>query len=194
LVQVLMNLQCALFAAALTMLTAVRVDAQSETVVDNGFFEARIRPVLVKHCYACHSSKMPAPKGQLVLDTKAGLLKGGSRGPAVVPGKPAESMLLGAIDGSDPFMVMPPTGKLPDPVIADFERWIAGGAPDPRTEETTKPPQAPAHSVDEKALRELRRRVSVGPGNGLLKKEGDGGGLVSAKPQHSQPQTRERST
>jgi hypothetical protein len=132
-----MNLRFPFLAASLALLVAASVSAQpaqpDSPPVDNDFFEARIRPVLAK-CYVCHSSKMPAPKGSLVLDTKAGLLKGGSRGPAIVPGKPDESMLLGAIDGSDPFMVMPPTGKLPDSVIKDFERWIAGGAPDPRVD------------------------------------------------------------
>jgi hypothetical protein len=72
--------------------------------------------------------------GGLVLDTKAGLLKGGGLGPVVVPGKPAESRLLKALRYTDPHLQMPPAGKLPDPVILDFDQWIAAGAPDPRAE------------------------------------------------------------
>jgi hypothetical protein len=84
----------------------------------------------------------------LALDTKAGLLKGGDGGPAVVPGKPAESRLLAAIRYTDPDLQMPPAGKLSDSVIADFETWIASGAPDPRTGPSTAAPgPAPLKSM-----------------------------------------------
>ena len=99
---------------------------------DIDFFETRIRPVLVQRCYSCHNSKLPAPKGDLVLDSKEGLLKGGTSGPAIVPGKPAESRLFKVLSYSDPLAQMPPSGKLPDTVLADFEQWIARGAADPR--------------------------------------------------------------
>ncbi len=94
------------------------------------FFEQKIRPVLVKECYSCHSSEAKRIKGGLRLDSRAGLLKGGDSGPAVVPGKPDESRLLDALryDGIE----MPPRAKLPDAVVADFERWVSLGAPDPR--------------------------------------------------------------
>jgi len=105
---------------------------------DTAFFESKIRPVLAAKCYACHSSNLKAPMAELVLDTKAGLLKGGVGGPVVVPGKPAESRLLDALRYKDPNLQMPPSGKLADPVIADFERWIAGGAPDPRVSAATQ--------------------------------------------------------
>lgn len=68
----------------------------------------------------------------LVLDTRAGLLKGGARGPAVVPGKPGESRLLQVLRYTDSSLQMPPSGKLDEQVIADFEQWIADGARDPR--------------------------------------------------------------
>src|SRR5947207_1987930 len=97
-------------------------------------FEARIRPVLAAKCFACHSSKLKSPMGSLTLDTKAGTRKGGATGPVIVPGKPAESRLLQALRYSDPHLQMPPTGKLSDAVIADFEQWIAAGAVDPREE------------------------------------------------------------
>jgi len=99
---------------------------------DVEFFEEKIRPVLVQRCYSCHNSKLAAPKGNLVLDTKEGLLKGGTSGPALVPGNPAESRLLKVMNYSDPLVQMPPSGKLPDAVLGDFTQWIANGAADPR--------------------------------------------------------------
>lgn len=71
-------------------------------------------------------------KGGLLLDSRHGVLKGGEFGPALVPGKPEESLLLKAISYSDPDLEMPPKQKL-DPVLVDHVReWIALGAPDPR--------------------------------------------------------------
>src|SRR5256885_2203588 len=61
---------------------------------DAELFESKIRPVLAQRCFGCHSSTLAAPKGGLVLNTKAGLLKGGTSGPEIVPGKPAESRLF----------------------------------------------------------------------------------------------------
>ena len=107
--------------------------AGAQPALPSEFFEAKIRPVLATKCYACHN-RIEAPKGDLVLDTKAGVLKGGTLGPAIVPGKPAESKLLEALRYSNPHLQMPPSGKLADAIIADFERWIAAGAPDPRAD------------------------------------------------------------
>jgi hypothetical protein len=94
------------------------------------FFENKIRPVLVENCYKCHSANTKT-KGGLALDSRDSVLRGGDTGPAIVPGKPNESLLLNAIkyDGEPK---MPPDGKLPDAVIADIQKWIAMGAPDPR--------------------------------------------------------------
>jgi Protein of unknown function (DUF1549)/Protein of unknown function (DUF1553)/Planctomycete cytochrome C len=99
------------------------------------FFEAKIRPVLVQHCYECHSAKSDDIGGKLLVDTRNGIRQGGESGPAVVPGKPASSLLLIAMKHDDPKLIMPPAdygAKLPAAVIADFETWIRGGAPDPR--------------------------------------------------------------
>jgi hypothetical protein len=104
---------------------------------DASFFETKIRPVLANKCYGCHSSKLKAPMGGLILDTKAGMQKGGALGPIVVPGKPSESQLVKALRFTDPHIQMPPTGKLPDAVISDFEQWIAAGAVDPRKDAAT---------------------------------------------------------
>ena len=115
----------------LTALCAPRAKcAAGEDQAGVAFFEQKIRPTLVKECYACHSSGSKTPKGGLRVDTSEGLRKGGDSGPAIVAGKPAESLLLDALrhDGIE----MPPKKKLPDAVIADFERWVKIGAPDPR--------------------------------------------------------------
>ena len=95
-----------------------------------GFFEQKIRPVLVKECYGCHSAGAKKVRGGLRLDTRAAVLAGGDSGPALVPGKPEESVILEALRHEG--LEMPPKSKLPDAVVADFERWITMGAPDPR--------------------------------------------------------------
>ncbi|HYE33055.1 MAG TPA: PSD1 and planctomycete cytochrome C domain-containing protein [Methylomirabilota bacterium] len=108
--------------------------------VDNAFFETRIRPVLVEQCYECHSAT-GKQKGDLRLDTVESTRKGGQTGPAVVPGKPDESLLLKAIRHQVPDMAMPPKKqKLPEQVIKDFEVWILAGAPDPRGSDTGAQP------------------------------------------------------
>ncbi len=133
---------------ALAVCGSRRMSAQSAQAVGDEFFEKKIRPVLATNCYACHASKMKSPMGGLVLDTKSGLLKGGDSGPAIVPGKPAESLLLRVMRYSDPVLKMPPAGKLPDAVLADFEQWIAAGAPDPRTETPAETTVAKRRGID----------------------------------------------
>jgi hypothetical protein len=93
---------------------------------DSNFFEAKIRPVLASKCIACHSSSMKAPMGGLALDTRAGLAK------VITANRPEDSRLFIALGFSDPHLQMPPSGKLPEAVIADFRQWIAAGAHDPR--------------------------------------------------------------
>ena len=102
------------------------------------FFEARIRPVLVKHCYDCHSDDAKKAKGGLKLDTRVATRNGGDSGPGVVPGKPDASLLLKAIRYHDDVR-MPPKARLPEAVAKDFETWIASGAADPRDGEQAAP-------------------------------------------------------
>ncbi|MDB5295430.1 MAG: Planctomycete cytochrome [Phycisphaerales bacterium] len=99
-------------------------------------FESKIRPVLVQSCYACHSTGKDAKvKGDLRLDTKAGLLRGGSTGkPAVVPGDPEKSLLVEAIRYHNDELLMPPKARLAAEVVQAFEAWVRMGAPDPRTD------------------------------------------------------------
>ena len=106
--------------------------ADSPTQDQVAFFEKKIRPVLVEHCYKCHSADAEKIKGDLVLDTREGVRKGGLTGPGVVPGSPDRSPLVRALKSKDPETAMPPKGKLPDAVVADFEAWVRMGAPDPR--------------------------------------------------------------
>lgn len=109
--------------------------SQTEDEQDLNFFEQKIRPVLVQHCYACHSQQASAARklqGGLFLDTASGVLAGGDSGPSLIPGKSAESLLISALrhDG----LQMPPSGRLADEVVSDFVQWIDRGAIDPRQE------------------------------------------------------------
>ena len=97
------------------------------------FFEKKIRPVLVAECYGCHSSDAKSIKGGLVLDSRQASRLGGDSGEAVIPGNADESLIMSALRYED--YEMPPKGKLPDAVIADFETWINMGAPDPREQD-----------------------------------------------------------
>jgi len=114
------------------MFTAVAAAEQvAPTPEQLAFFESKIRPVLVTHCYECHATEAKIVQGGLRVDHRDGLLMGGDTGAAIAPGNAEASLLIQALrhDGIE----MPPKGKLPDSVIRDFENWIAMGAPDPRT-------------------------------------------------------------
>ena len=112
------------------------------------FFEQKIRPVLVKQCYECHSQTSKKLGGKLLLDAPSEMIAGGESGPAVIPGKPDESLIVQAVryDGIE----MPPKKRLPDHVVSDFVEWVKMGAPDPRTEPpkiAKKAPQEPLWSL-----------------------------------------------
>lgn len=94
------------------------------------FFENKIRPVLVKQCYECHSATAKKLGGKLLLDSPSEMISGGESGPSVLPGDPDKSLIIQALkyDGIE----MPPKKKLPDQVIQDFITWVNMGAPDPR--------------------------------------------------------------
>ena len=100
------------------------------------FFESRIRPVLVEHCYECHSVRAEKLKGGLLLDSRAGIVRGGDTGPVITPGDPEASLLIQAVRRSDPNLAMPPRSALPEEAIRDLVTWVRMGAPDPRTEDT----------------------------------------------------------
>lgn len=105
--------------------TDVQVDADVE------FFESRIRPVLVKHCYECHSAESKILRGGLQVDYRDAMRRGGDSGPLFEPGNSEGSLLIESLK-HDSFE-MPPNTRLPDEVIADFVTWIERGGIDPRT-------------------------------------------------------------
>lgn len=111
--------------------------AAEPTAAETEFFENKIRPVLVNRCYKCHSTESEKLKGDLSVQFREALLKGGNTGPAIVPGKPEESLLIKAIRQDDPDLAMPPKGeKLSESEINDFVTWVKMGAPDPRKADT----------------------------------------------------------
>ena len=118
--------------ALILFFTASPATAADSSVEGVDFFEKKIRPVLADHCYKCHSEKAEKLKGGLLLDSREGVLRGGDTGAALVPGDTEKSLLITAIRWADKDMEMPPKEKLPASVIADLERWVKMGAPDPR--------------------------------------------------------------
>ncbi len=103
------------------------------------FFEQRIRPILADNCYKCHSEGAEKIKGGLLLDSRDATLKGGDTGPAVTPGNPGKSLLIQAVHYTDKDLQMPPNNqRLSDGQIADLEKWVKMGAPDPRDHGTGK--------------------------------------------------------
>jgi len=124
------GLQVSQLLAVAIVLSAVSTQAAERDAANHDFFEKKIRPVLIEHCYKCHSVAAGKTEGGLSLDTRRAMRAGGAGGPAVVPSDEEKSLILAAIrhDG----LAMPPDRKLPPEVIADFERWIADGAADPR--------------------------------------------------------------
>ncbi len=97
------------------------------------YFELRIRPVLVEHCYECHAADSEQ-QGGLSLDTKSGWQVGGDSGPSIVPGDAAASRLIRVIAYQDAELEMPPDKKLPQNIIDDFRAWVDAGANDPRAD------------------------------------------------------------
>src|SRR5215468_2109965 len=105
-------------AALLLILLALGASPQESAPDPEGlaFFESKIRPVLIDRCYSCHSAEAKKLKGELYLDSREGLLKGGETGPSVVPGDPDKSLLVKALRYTDELK-MPPKGKLSKEVV-----------------------------------------------------------------------------
>ncbi|MEO6809294.1 MAG: PSD1 and planctomycete cytochrome C domain-containing protein, partial [Isosphaeraceae bacterium] len=111
------------------------------------FFETEVRPLLAENCLKCHGPKKQ--RGGLRLDSRAAVLAGGDSGPVVVPGKPADSLLVEAINYGG--LEMPPTGKLDDAKRAALTRWIEMGAPwpgaDPNAKVVASTPKSPGEKL-----------------------------------------------
>jgi hypothetical protein len=114
---------------------------------DLQFFESQVRPLLTDHCYECHAGESRILRGGLRLDHRAGWLRGGDSGPAIVPGDPQNSLLMQAVRYES--MEMPPAGRLSEQQTAVLGEWIRRGAPDPRLEA----PPAKLQPVDWDAAR-----------------------------------------
>ena len=116
---------------ALLIVLAVAV-ANSSADERSSFFESKIRPVLIEHCYDCHSVDSGESEGGLRVDSRDAMRRGGESGPLIDFDQPEASLLVSAIKYES--LEMPPDQKLPAHVVRDFERWISEGAFDPRKE------------------------------------------------------------
>ena len=132
---------------------------------DVELFERAIRPLLHEHCYECHSATSQKLRAELHLDSRAGMVQGGESGPAIVPGNPADSLLLQAVRYES--FEMPPSGKLSDSEISDLEQWIARGAPWPEESPPASLISTPfdwrSRAADHWAWQPLRSRFATNP-------------------------------
>jgi hypothetical protein len=120
---------------AVALLAGVRHAAGADVAPAEGleFFEKKVRPLLVEHCYACHSpAAEKGVKGGLSLDTREGTLRGGDSGPVLVPGSPDASAIIRAVRWKDEKLQMPPKKALAPEQVGVLEQWVKMGAPDPR--------------------------------------------------------------
>jgi hypothetical protein len=89
------------------------------------FFDSRVAPILTKRCLGCHNEELK--NGEISFLNRESLLKGGWRGPAIVPGKPKQSVLIESLRHEGDLQ-MPPGPKLPTKEIRVLTEWIRGGA------------------------------------------------------------------
>jgi len=116
------------------LLAAAALAAAAEGDSGLALFRDRIEPVLKTECFGCHSGTAKELKGGLRLDSREAARRGGDTGAAVVPGKPAKSMIIQALRHEGGYEMPPDKPKFADSIIADFVKWIELGAPDPREE------------------------------------------------------------
>ncbi len=134
-------------------------NAATPTAEQLEFFERSVRPLLAEHCYSCHSSKAEKLKANLLVDSRAGLLRGGDSGAAIVPGDADGSLIIAAIRYEN--YEMPPKGKLPAKDIETFEKWIEMGAPWPNE-------SAPVANPSRRILTYRQEKLSIGFGSPSL--------------------------
>jgi cytochrome c553 len=115
--------------AAVALCVCFVVELKADDADGNRFFETKIRPILVKHCYECHGVDLQENK--LRVDSLEGLNRGGKAGAFIISGKPEKSLLIAAIGYQVPDLQMPPEKKLGDREIADLTAWVKMGAPHP---------------------------------------------------------------
>jgi hypothetical protein len=126
------SMHISLLRIAVTLSLVVAADlATGESAADSNFFERRIRPVLVEHCYECHSEQTGEQQGGLLLDRQSGWLEGGDTNKAVIPGEPDSSLLIAAVRYQQEELQMPPDEQLSSDLIKLLESWVKRGAPGP---------------------------------------------------------------
>ncbi len=138
--------------AGLALFACLATSACADDVVLDGaaleFFEKSVRPILVEHCYECHSAG--EVNGGLRLDFRAGVMQGGDTGPSLVAGDPEKSLLIEAIRYKNRDLQMPPKNALSPVLVAVLENWVAMGAPDPRIEAVSNTETGPTGmSIDD---------------------------------------------
>ena len=124
-----MRLQSFVLGTCLVVLASAPAGAQLAPSVSSEFFETRIRPVLSSKCYACHSSRACGAQRRARARHQSRRAQGWNAGTGRCARQAGESRLLEALSYANAHLQMPPSGKLADAIIADFERWIAAGAP-----------------------------------------------------------------
>ncbi len=118
-------------------------------------FDEQIKPVLVQHCYECHSSEREEPSGGLELDSPMGIRRGGNSGPILVSHDVNQSLLLDVLRKAKNDSTLSPHHQLTDEVISAFEKWIRLGAPDSR--------QQAGSSSDDQPLRPAQEHWAFQP-------------------------------
>lgn len=157
------------------------------------FFQEKVRPILVEHCYDCHSEEAGKRKGGLWLDRREAWVQGGDAGPTIIPGDTHGSLLLETVRYEDPNLQMPPKTRLSSEQITILEKWVKMGAPDPRNEAMAgavrKEPIDYKKARQGWAYRPLKRpeipQKGKSPVDALLQKDWEERGVVavdSAKP------------
>jgi hypothetical protein len=126
------------FRILIALLCSLLVQPVDARAADNdkgtAFFEKKIRPLLVKHCYECHSEDAEERQGGLLLDRRSGWIEGGDTNKAVIPGEPDASLLIKAVRYTDENLQMPPEEKLKPEQIKLLEQWVRLGAPGPKND------------------------------------------------------------
>jgi len=129
------------------LLSAAPADEVKPSAAQVEFFEKTIRPLLANQCFSCHSSEKQ--RGKLRLDSRENILRGGDQGPAVIPGKPDESLLLRAVTYKHDLR-MPPKSQLKPTEVEALTNWIKQGLPWPATEVVRTVPTGPKFKITDK--------------------------------------------
>jgi hypothetical protein len=162
----------------LGLLGAIATVMAAQTNPD--FFEMRVRPILAQNCFACHTK---SALGGLRLDSREAVLKGGKSGPAIVPGKAADSLLISAVERTHARLKMPPQGALKSEEVADLRKWVDEGAVWPS--QTTPKPLAASITPEQRSFwsfQPVRKTSSIANIDSFLLAKMQTAGLKPAPP------------